>query len=234
MKIGLIKSKVEKLLIESYQTNTFKEEVKNFKENVLENKKIAKAFSIYDELSKNSNLSESKANKYLNVSSRLFKSLNLTENDFSTLKRWTSGVKTENNYSDIDYYLTNEFTDIGKLVECEENIIKTLMSEEKKQTHINAPVSKIVEVANSSISNYLNKLDEDTKKEVKKYLTLTESDIENRYNLLSEMTIEKLSKLSKDSNVETKNAIDESIYKIKSEDKNGITLFKLKSLYDSL
>ena len=35
MKIGLIKSKVEKLLIESYQTNTFKEEVKNFKENVL-------------------------------------------------------------------------------------------------------------------------------------------------------------------------------------------------------
>ena len=72
MKIGLIKSKVEKLLIESYQTNTFKEEVKNFKENVLENKKIAKAFSIYDELSKNSNLSESKANKYLNVSSKLF------------------------------------------------------------------------------------------------------------------------------------------------------------------
>ena len=234
MKIGLIKSKVEKLLIESYQTNTFKEELKYFKEYVLENKKIAKAFSIYDELSKKSNLSESKANKYLNVSSKLFKSLNLTESDFSELKNWISGVKSENNYSDIDYYLTNEFTDIGKLVECEENIIKTLMSEEKKSEHINAPVSKIVKVANSSISKYLNRLDEDTKKEVKKYLTLNESEIENRYNILSEMTIEKLYKLSKSSNKETQIAIDESISKIKSEDRNGITLFKLKSLYDSL
>jgi hypothetical protein len=234
MKIGLIKSKVEKLLIESYQTNSFKEEIKNFKHNVLDNKKIAKAFSIYDELSKKSGLSESKANKYLNVSSKLFKSLNLTENDLTGLKKWVSGIKSENNYSDIDYYLTNEFTDIGKLVECEESIIKTLMTEEKKSSHVNAPVSKIVKVANTSVTNYLNRLDEDTKTEVKKYLTLSESDVTNRYTLLSEMVVEKLSKLSKSSDDQTKQKIDETISKIQNEERNGITLFKLKSLYDSL
>ena len=108
------------------------------------------------------------------------------------------------------------------------------MTEEKKSSHVNAPVSKIVKVANTSVTNYLNRLDEDTKTEVKKYLTLSESDVTNRYTLLSEMVVEKLSKLSKSSDDQTKQKIDETISKIQNEERNGITLFKLKSLYDSL
>ena len=45
MKIGILKSKVEKLLTESYGKNTFKDEIKNFKTYVLENKDISKLFN---------------------------------------------------------------------------------------------------------------------------------------------------------------------------------------------
>ena len=53
MKIGVLKSRVEKLLSESYGKGTFKEEIKNFNRNVLSNKNISKLFFLYDELSTN-------------------------------------------------------------------------------------------------------------------------------------------------------------------------------------
>ena len=49
MKFGILKSKIEKVLLESYSNNTFKNELKNFKTNVLDKKNIAKIFYLYDE-----------------------------------------------------------------------------------------------------------------------------------------------------------------------------------------
>ena len=37
IKFGILKSKIEKVLLESYSNNTFKGELKNFKKLVLEN-----------------------------------------------------------------------------------------------------------------------------------------------------------------------------------------------------
>jgi hypothetical protein len=59
MKFGILKSKIEKLLAESYTNNTFKKELSNFKKLVLENKNISKVFYLYDELNSNKGLNES-------------------------------------------------------------------------------------------------------------------------------------------------------------------------------
>ena len=41
---GLLKTKIENVLLESYANDTFKDEIKNFKKYVLENKNISKLF----------------------------------------------------------------------------------------------------------------------------------------------------------------------------------------------
>ena len=62
MKIGILKSKVEKFLVESMSNNTFKSEIKTFKSLVLEDKDIAKAFYIYDVLDRKRGMSKDDAN----------------------------------------------------------------------------------------------------------------------------------------------------------------------------
>jgi hypothetical protein len=48
---GLLKTKIENVLLESYSNDTFKNELKTFKKLVIENKNISKLFYLYDELS---------------------------------------------------------------------------------------------------------------------------------------------------------------------------------------
>ena len=62
---GLIKTKIEKKLSESYQNNTFKSEFSRFKKLVLENKKISKVLFLYNELIDKKNLSESDAKEFI-------------------------------------------------------------------------------------------------------------------------------------------------------------------------
>ena len=50
MKFGLLKSKIESKLIESYRTNKFKTDIKLFKQLVLEDSSVSKTFYLYDEL----------------------------------------------------------------------------------------------------------------------------------------------------------------------------------------
>ena len=56
---GLLKTKIENVLLESYANDTFKNELKTFKKLVIENKNISKLFYLYDELSSPKSLSES-------------------------------------------------------------------------------------------------------------------------------------------------------------------------------
>ena len=44
---GLLKSKIEKVLLESYSNDTFKNELKTFKKLVIENKNVSKIFYLY-------------------------------------------------------------------------------------------------------------------------------------------------------------------------------------------
>ena len=91
MKIGILKSRVEKLLSESYGKGTFKEEIKNFNRNVLSNKNISKLFFLYDELSTNKGYEQKLAEDFVFESITMFENIvNKTDKrdfDLSVLAR---------------------------------------------------------------------------------------------------------------------------------------------------
>ena len=68
---GIIKTKIEKLLESSYGKDEFKNHMKSFKTNILEDKNIAEIHFIYDELSSNKGLSEDIVNEYISESFQL-------------------------------------------------------------------------------------------------------------------------------------------------------------------
>ena len=100
MKIGILKSKVESLLNESYNKNTFKDELKNFNKYVLNNKNVSKLFYLYDELSSKKGLNESIVDDYIHESVTIYENVinKLKESDFNNLKSWVGNVKCENLY----------------------------------------------------------------------------------------------------------------------------------------
>ena len=71
MKIGILKSNVDKFLTESYSKGTFKNEVINFNKLVLTKKNVAKLFYIYDDLKTNKGLNEKKLKNGLEKQIRL-------------------------------------------------------------------------------------------------------------------------------------------------------------------
>ena len=72
MKFGTLKTKIETLLSESYKRNTFKNEIKNFRTLVLENKKFAKLFQVYNELNSNKGLDDSSSNDFINECIKIY------------------------------------------------------------------------------------------------------------------------------------------------------------------
>ena len=89
VKFGVLKSKIETVLLESYSNNTFKEELKNFKTNVLDKKNIAKIFYLYDELNSKKGLNESVVNDYINECIVIY------ENTINKMKKGVNGACKE-------------------------------------------------------------------------------------------------------------------------------------------
>ena len=96
-KFGLLKSKIEKLMLESYSDKTFKEELKNFKKYILEDKNISKLFYLYDELNSNKGLNESVVDDYIH------ECITIYENTVNKIK--DSKEKLDQNFKDgIQYF----------------------------------------------------------------------------------------------------------------------------------
>ena len=76
MKFGLIKSKIDKILLESFSNkNEFKSELKNFQNTILENKNLTRLFWIYDELKNKSDVDSSIVNEYVNETISQYKNI---------------------------------------------------------------------------------------------------------------------------------------------------------------
>lgn len=234
MKFGLLKSKIEKHLLESFKKNTFKEELQIFKKIVLEDVKVSKLYNLYDELSKNKGFDKTYAEEYLKESVDVYNKNYPSLKSIELLEWWVGDVRTTNNYSDIDTYLSKDDTIIENILFSKKNIVENLTKKESLKEHLNIPINKMVEVSNQTIKSYLEKIDESERKEIQKILSLNEDELVKRYELLSEMTIEKLENTKKDSDEETKKQIELVIEKIKNEDVNHISFVKLKQLNQSI
>ena len=235
-KFGLLKSKIETILVDSFATGSFKYEMKNFKNYVLENKKILKAFHLYNELIDKKNLSESFAKDFVDESINVFRSINLTKKDIRELESWTAKVTCENKYEMIDDLLSNKVVDLMNKVKSKRKIVECLMSKPEQQKDVvKIPISSMINIANKTFSTFIENLQESEKNELMSILSMDDTSIQKEFSTLQEDTMNKLSLISeKEENQEIKGKIEETIQTIKDQKAEKLNYFKLKKLNETI
>lgn len=234
MEFGLLKSKIETKLTESYNDKSFDSEIKKFKKYILEDKDMSKAYYIYDEVSQQKGFNPTFAEEYLDECHEIFSQIKFNSDKLNIIEKWVKEVVSENHYKDIDTFFSKNTLVIENIIQSKNNIINNLTKSNSKTETINVPLDKMVDVANKTIENYLENIDESELKELNKYLMLTEEETKKRYDVLSEMTIEKLQDIMEESDSETQKRISETIEKIKNDNVDAVSLYKLKTLNQSL
>ena len=241
VKFGILKTKIETLLLESYSNNTFKNEIKTFNKLVLSNKNISKLFYLYDELNSNKGLSESIAKEFVFESITLYENLiNKVQNkDIKLIMDWVSKTKVYNQYEHIDNLLgrSDDVLNLENKIKNKKIIVENLQKEPycENNTNINIPINSMLNIANKSYSEYISNLTESEQKEVIGLLKMDESTLERTFNELRDDAIVKLTLLTVNEGDESvRNTINETIDNIKIKTPDRLELFKLQSLIDKL
>ena len=158
VKFGILKTKIETLLLESYSNNTFKNEIKTFNKLVLSNKNISKLFYLYDELSSNKGLSESVAKEFVFESITLYENIinRVQDKDIKSIMEWVSKIKAYNQYEHIDNLLgrSNDVLNLENKIKKKKIIVENLQKEPycNNNTNINIPINSMLSIANKSYS----------------------------------------------------------------------------------
>lgn len=238
IKFGILKSKVENVLLESYKNDTFKTEIQNFKKLVLENKNINKIFYLYDDLSSDKGLNESVINDYINECITIYENTinKIKQSDIDNLKKWVGNTKTENLYENIDNLFSSDILTIESRINSKKLISESLKKQPKKvQEIVNVPLTSMVNIANKTISSYIENLDESDRKELTDLLTTSDEELKTSYETIKENVISKLTQMKlNESDSTTKETINETISKVSSEKYDKLTYFKLKNLNENL
>jgi hypothetical protein len=232
MTFGKIKSIIENNLIESYKDEKeFKKSLKEFKHNVLSNKNMSKLYSLYDQLSTPQGLNESDAKDFLEEGINLIQKLIPNIKAPSTLSE-----SVENKYSDIDALVYTNKLDLLERVKSKKNITKVLTSKnEIVKESINLPLKSMVRIANQTLSNYIETLDENSKKEFIQIMTEDSASLENKFETIRESAINKLKViLEKEEEFELKTKLSETIDRLKVEKFDQLNFLKLKNLEESI
>lgn len=232
MTFGQLKSTIEENLLNSYKNEKeFKKTLREFRENVLNDKKFSKLFSIYEQLSTPQGLSEKDAELFLN------EGINLISKIVPSVKmRSSQNISKENVYNDIDNLVYTNKHNIIERVQSKKNILSLLMAEPKKiHESVKIPVSSMVKIANQTLENYLQTMDENSKKLFLEVIKSDKETLEKEYSTLKENTISKLSLLLTNLNEqEMKSKISETIEKLQKENFTQINYVKLVSLENGL
>ncbi len=232
MTFGIVKSLIEKNLLESYRNeNEFKRTIREFKHNVLSNKAMSKAYAIYDQLSSPQGISEQDAKFFIeegvNLLNKILPSIKLPKS-FSQ--------EIENKYSDIDTLVYNQGIDLIERVNAKKNILKVITSvKENIKENINIPISSMVAVANQTVNNYILNLDENSKKEFFQIVSEDTKSLESKFETIRESAISKLEALqNNEDSQDIKLKISETIEKVKSEKFDQLNFLRLKNLEESI
>jgi rubrerythrin len=239
MKFGVLKSKIEKCLIESYNKNTLKDNIFIFNELVKNNKNISKIYYLYDELSSNKGLSESVANDFINGAITIYENaLNkINKKDIQEISLWLNNVNTKNEYEKIDNLFSSNVVMLESKIQSRKLVVECLKSNKPFSNNkvISLPLESMVKVANDTITNYLSNVSESEKKEIISLLKEDNDKLEIKFDFIKENTIKRLENiLSSDSDPDTVGAIKETIEKVKNESFDKISYIKLKNLNESL
>ena len=233
MTFGKIKSIIENDLLESYKNEKeFKQSLKEFRQNVLNNKNMSKLYSLYDQLTTPQGLNESDAKDFLEEGISLIQKL---VPSIKTPKTLSENVK--NKYSNIDSLVYSDKLDLIERIQSKKYLIKTLSSskDDSVKESINIPLKSMVNIANQTINNYLENLDESTKKEFLSLMNEDTSVLKEKFETLRETTINKLGViLENEKEFEMKTKLSETIDRLKVENFNQLNFLKLKNLEESI
>jgi hypothetical protein len=233
MTFGQIKSIIENNLLESYRNEQeFKKSLKEFKHNVLSNKNMSKLYSLYDQLTTPQGLTENDAKDFLDECIHLIQKLIPT---IKTPK--TVNENIENKYSDVDALVYTNKLDLMERLKSKKTLIQTLTSNKKetvKET-INIPLKSMVSIANQTLNNYLENLDEAAKKEFIQLMSEDTSSLKTKFDDLRERAINKLTTLlESEQEFEIKTKLSETIDRLKVEKFDQLNFLKLKNLEESI
>ena len=232
MTFGEIKTAIEETLIESYKDpKGFKKVMNEFHQNVLTNKSISKIYALYDDLHSEKGLNEAEAKEYLREGIDLLR--NLIEN--TKLPRFT-GKEIKNKYQDLDTLVYTKNVNISERIKAKKNLIGTLMKNgmEIKES-INLPINSMVSIANQTLRNFVENLNEEDKKKFLKVAKGDQKELESEFVKLKESAIQKLEGiLLSENEFEIKTKISETIDRVKNEEFNQMNFVRLSSLEKSI
>jgi hypothetical protein len=232
MTFGKIKSIIENNLLESYKDEKeFKKSLKEFKQNVLNNKTMSKLYSLYDQLSTPQGLNESDAKDFLeegiHLIQKLLPSIKLPR---------TLSENIQNRYSDIDALVYTNKLNLLERVNSKKNITSVLTSTNNVvKESINIPLKSMVSIANQTLNKYVENLDESSKKEFLQLISEDSKSLEDKFETIRESAISKLNViLEKEEEFELKTKLSETIDRLKSEKFDQLNFLKLKNLEESI
>jgi hypothetical protein len=234
MTFGQIKTLIENQLTESYKDQKeFKQSLKEFKEDVLKNKNILKLYSLYDDLSTPQGLSEQEAYEYvkegIDLIRKILPSVKLPKGKLN---------ESKNNYSAIDelVYINNRTIYMNDRLENKKKLVKTLVQPKKQlKESVNIPISSMIKVANQNLGQYVQNLDESSKKELLDIIKEDTKSLKIKFESLKKDATLKLNNLIEtESDNVVKEKISETVDRIKNEKFDQVSYLKLKHLVESL
>lgn len=238
---GQLKSSVETLLTESFVKKSLNKELKNFKKLVLENKNITKLFFLYDELNSKKGLKKDIVDDYINECIKIYENTinKISPKEFTKLQLWVESnkINSENKFSQIDNLLSSNILTLESKIESRNVIKENLQKTEVKQSKeiINLPISTMVQMANKTIENHIEGLNESEKKELIQLLNQDDKTLNEEFNKLQESVISKLNTLKESTEDNSiKNKIEETLSKVSQEKYDKLNFFKLKNLSENL
>lgn len=238
---GQLKSSVETLLTESFIKKSLNKELKNFKKLVLENKNITKLFFLYDELNSKKGLKKDIVDDYINECIKIYENTinKISPKELTKIQLWVESneINSENKFSQIDNLLSSNILTLESKIESRNVIKENLQKTEIKQSKeiINLPISTMVQMANKTIENHIEGLNESEKKELIQLLSQDDKTLNEEFNKLQESVISKLNTLkesTEDNSIKTK--IEETLSKVSQEKYDKLNFFKLKNLSENL
>jgi hypothetical protein len=192
---------------------------------------MSKAYALYDQLSTPQGLSEQDAKEFLE------EGISLLHKILPTIKLPKSlSESVKNNYENLDTLLYSNKLDLLERVSAKKQIIKVLKEQkEVVKESINIPIKSMVSIANRTLNEYIENLDENSKKEFFQLISEDTKTLETKFELLRETTINKLKViLDKEPEFEIKTKISETIGRVENEKFDQMSFLKLKSLEESI
>ena len=232
MTIGKLKTYFEKKFVETYQNEKeFKKVLKEFNEKVLKNKSVSRIYNLYDELTTPQGLKESESLDYIN------EGLRIINNEIRKQKLPSVSKEiNENFYEEIDMLIYNNNLALSEIVKLKKEVSKVLSTKKPQiKESIKIPVSSMVKIANQTLKNFIETLDENSKKELFDVLKEDKKSLEILFNETKENAVSKLLSLKeneKDNTTITR--IEETINKIKTEEFSQLNYFKIKKLNETI